>query len=50
MSERTWESNGGKGDAADIDPGVTHNRTNEEYNRECREALEKSDPGKIREW
>ena len=30
-----------------IDPGITHSRTNEDYNKECRKALKDSDPGKL---
>jgi len=47
VTDRTWEIS--TGDAADINPGVTHNRTNDDYNRQCREILTKSDPGPIRE-
>lgn len=32
-----------------IDPGITHSRTNEDYNNKCREALAKSDPGSLKD-
>lgn len=44
---RTWEIS--QGDAADIPAGITHNRTNEDYNNQCRQALTDSEPGPIRE-
>lgn len=49
MSDRTWETQNPRGDAALIDPGPTHNRTNEDYNKKCREVLAKSDPGSLKD-
>ncbi len=44
MSERTWELQSPKSDAALVDPGVTFDRTTEEYKEECRKALRDSTP------
>jgi hypothetical protein len=32
-----------------FDPGPTHNRTNEKYNEECRQVLQDSDPGSLKD-
>lgn len=47
MSERTWEIQDPKGDAALVDPGPTFDRTNEEYKAKARKALD-FDPGPMR--
>lgn len=51
MSDRTWETETSRGDAAITNPGVTHDRTNEGYKDECRKALTDSEPKtKMRNW
>lgn len=47
MAKRTFETQDRKGDAALIDPGPTHNRTNDQYNDACRKTLD-FDPGSMR--
>lgn len=48
MSKRTWEHQDPRSDAALVDPGITFNRTNEDYNAEARKSLD-FDPGPMRE-
>lgn len=47
MNKRTWEHQDPWSDAALVDPGITFDRTNDEYNQGCRDALIDSDPGKL---
>lgn len=32
-----------------FDPGILPNRTNDDYNKQCREALKDSDPGSLKD-
>lgn len=47
MNKRTWEHQDPWSDAALVDPGITFDRTNDDYNAEARKSLE-FDPGPMR--